>query len=193
MRLLATAFFLLGASAQNLNSVLNNLSGPAPTTSVSAPLSGAAPVSTPVAGAPVVPATVDTPAAPAPAGAPVVPPAPAAIPPPAGAPVAPSPSGASAAPPAPAAAPAVPPNPGCGLAGGANPTLATPGAAPVSPQQPIVGPKAREMDNQLTNLRTAIELFQDFQRQYQLADDNPIMQQIYQLFGPILQAANNIR
>lgn len=49
------------------------------------------------------------------------------------------------------------------------------------------------MDNQLTNLRTAVELFQDFQRQYQLTDDNPIMQQIYQLFSPILQAANNIR
>jgi hypothetical protein len=56
-----------------------------------------------------------------------------------------------------------------------------------------VGPKARELDNQLTNLRTAIELFQDFQRQYQLTDENPIMQQIYQLFTPILAAANNLR
>jgi hypothetical protein len=71
-------------------------------------------------------------------------------------------------------------------------TSSTTAPAP-STTPPVVGPKAREMDNQLTNLRTAIELFQDFQRQYQLADDNPIMQQIYQLFAPILQAANNIR
>lgn len=46
------------------------------------------------------------------------------------------------------------------------------------------------MNNQLTHLRTAIELVLDFQMQYKLASSNPIIQNLFNMFNPILQASS---
>lgn len=173
----------INADGLNLSALLGGAAAPANTTAPAVPAPPAAPA--PVAAAPAAAPAATVPVA-APAPVPVAASA-ATVPVASAAPAVPVATTAAA--PAPAAAPTS--KAPCPYANkGAVPTGTPP---PAAPAQPVVGPKAREMDNQMTNLRTAIELFQDFQRQYQLADDNPIMQQIYQLFAPILQAANNIR
>lgn len=169
---------LLGGAAAPANSTAPVVPAPAPPTPA-APL--VAPGATvPVASAVPVASVAPTQAAPVATAAPANPAAPTSK--------APCPYANKGTSPAPAPAPGAGAAPAA--ASGASPAGSAP---PAAAAQPVVGTKAREMDNQMTNLRTAIELFQDFQRQYQLADDNPIMQQIYQLFNPILQAANNIR
>lgn len=51
--------------------------------------------------------------------------------------------------------------------------------------------ECQEMDYQMANLRTAIELFQDFRRTYNLPNDHRVVQEMYRAFSPTLKASLN--